>query len=188
MGLRKVLLIIAGATFACLLICSAVLFFSLRAARDSVHDDVASAITLALMDELNAKPRTANPVTVRLDANDLASRIAFQYSDEDLQVDDIVVRMESPNTIIIGLQVDTRDIVYRATLGVRDGKLDVTGISSSSALARFLLPNGEVAGGIEKGVNDVLTGQNYELQSVSTATDTLVLVLIPGGTSTTDGR
>lgn len=187
MGLRRVLLIIAGATFACLLICSAVLFFSLRAARNSVHDDVASAITLALMDELNTQPRTAGPVTIRLTADDLASRIAFQYSDEDLQANDIVVRMESPNTIVIGLQIDTRDIVYRATLGVRNGELDVMAISSSSAFARFLLPNSEVAGGIEKGVNDVLTRQHYELQSVTAANDTLVLVLLPGDTSTTGG-
>jgi hypothetical protein len=183
MGLRKVLLIIAGATFACLLICAVVFVIGLRAARDSVHDDLAHAISTSVSQRIDANPRSANAMTLTIDADELARQLAAQNGNDGPSTDDIVVYLFAPDQIVIGLHVESRDITYTASLEARDGKLYVTDIDASHSAARFLLPVGKVADGIETGVNDALFAANLELQSLEITQGQLILEVVTGPTT-----
>lgn len=183
MGLRKVLLIIGGATFACLLICVAVLLIGLRAARNSVHDDVANAVSSAVAQQIAAVPRSNEPITIEITAEDIARQVTLQYEDDGMEIDDMVVEFLAPDQMIIGLSPEGRDIKYTATLAVEDGELVVTDIEGNIRAVTFLLPEGRVGDAIEVGVNDVLFAQNFVLESVTVTQDRLRLVVSTGPTS-----
>lgn len=182
MGLRKVLFIIAGATFACLLICGVVLFIGLRAARDSVRDDLAQAISTSVSRQIAANPRTANAMTLTITTDELARQFAAQYGDDGPNVDDIVVNLFAPDQMVIGLTIETRDVTYTASLEARNGELNVTEVEASNDAVRFLLPGGKVADGIETGVNEALAAANLELQSIEITRGALILEVVTGPT------
>jgi hypothetical protein len=183
MGLRKVLFIIGGATFACLLICVVVLFIGLRAARNSVHDDVAHAISSAVAQEISAAPRTSAPMTLDLSAADIAEQIALQYNDNDIDADNLVVRFSGPDQITVGLDTSGQDITYTATLSAEDGQLVVSNVDGNIRAVTFLLPGGRLGDAIEEGVNDALFAQNLSLESVDVLLDRLRLVVVNGETA-----
>lgn len=183
MGLRKVLFIIGGATFACLLICVAVFFIGLRAARDSVHDDVANAVSSAISQQIAAVPRSNDPITIDISGEDIARQVAFQYNDDGLDINDIVVRFVSPDQVELGIDASGRDILYTATLGVENGELIVTNVDGNIRAVTFLLPGGRVGDALETGVNNALSAENLTLESLQVLGDRLRLVVVAGPTA-----
>jgi hypothetical protein len=183
MGLRKVLFIIGGATFACLLICVVVLFIGVRAARNSVHDDVAHAISSAVAQQVTSVPRTNGPMTIELTADEIAQQVVRQYNDDGLDVNDLVVRFASPDQVIVGLDTGGRDITYTATLSAENGELVVTNIDGNIRAVTFLLPAGRLGDAVEDGVNDALSAANLSLESVDVLPDRLRLVVVDDETA-----
>ncbi|CAN5543360.1 hypothetical protein BH09CHL1_BH09CHL1_22400 [soil metagenome] len=182
MGLRKVLLIIGGATFACMLICVAVFLIGLRAARNSVHDDVANAISSAVAVQVDSAPRVSGPMTIEVTEEDIARQIVQQYNDDGLEMGDVVVEFVAPNQMTVGLSPDDRNITYTATLGVDDGELDVIDIDGNIRAVTFLLPGGRVGDAIEDGVNDALFSQNLILESIDITNNQMTLIVTNGPT------
>jgi hypothetical protein len=183
MGLRKVLFIIGGATFACLLICVVVLFIGLRAARNSVHDDVAHAVSSAVSQQVSSVPRTNEPMTIELTADDIARQVVLQYDDDGLDTNDLVVRFATPDQVIVGLDTGGRNITYTATLAAVNGELVVTNVDGNIRAVTFLLPAGRLGDAIEDGVNGALSAANLSLESVKVLPDRLQLVVAGNATA-----
>lgn len=183
MGLRKVLLIIGGATFACMLICVAVFLIGLRAARNSVHNDVANAISSAVDAQIASAPRISGPMTIEVTEDDIARQVVRQYTGDGLEMGDVVVEFVAPDQMIVGLNPGGRDIIYTATLGVNDGELEVIDIDGNIRAVTFLLPGGKVGDAIEDGINSALFAQNLTLDSIDIANNQMTLVVVTGPTS-----
>jgi hypothetical protein len=182
MGLRKVLLIIGGATFACMLICVAVFLIGLRAARNSIHDDVANAISSAVAVQITSAPRISGPMTIEVTEEDIVRQVVQEFNDDGLETGDVVVEFVAPDQMKIGLSPEGRDITYTATLGVDDGELKVIDIDGSIRAVTFLLPSGKVGDAIEEGVNDALFAQNLTLESIDITNNQMTLVVMTGPT------
>jgi hypothetical protein len=182
MGLRKVLLIIGGATFACMLICVAVFLIGLRAARNSIHNDVAGAISSAVAIQISSEPRISGPMTIEVTEEDIVRQIVQEYNDDGLETGDVVIEFVAPDQMRIGLSPEGRDITYTATLGVVRGELKVIDIDGSIRAVTFLLPSGKVGDAIEDGVNDALFAQNLTLQSLDITNNQMTLVVATGPT------
>jgi hypothetical protein len=150
---------------------------------NSVHDDLARAISNTVAQQVAQQSRSSNVTTLTITEAALTEQIGQQLDNDGLSSDDVVVYIYSPNQLVIGLQFDSREITYTAELGVRNGQLVVEDIEANEDLVRRLLPEGKVGDGIEDGVNEALFAENLELQSVTTTTGRLILEVATGPTS-----
>lgn len=174
---RRGCLISLGAIAGLLLICCVLGYFvAIPRLRDSVSDSITEQLSTEVADQLAPPSGNLEAGTYTLSVADLQQQIDANTDSSSETNFGILV---TPNGMTIDFDSGSQTFGYTGVPVVRNGKVELDDMQVDNEALGWIMPADRVASIIENGINDYVSSQGMQVESLELGDNEITLTVVP---------